>query len=67
MIKKYIIASEYDEEGFDYDGAGDYIYTATNYREHETKKEALAYLKKIYTTMIMVGIYIKRKSLILIV
>ena len=24
MIKKYILAREYDEEGFDYDGAGDY-------------------------------------------
>tara|TARA_R100000995_G_scaffold54277_1_gene26573 strand:+ start:278 stop:541 length:264 start_codon:yes stop_codon:yes gene_type:complete len=44
--KKYIVAKEYDEEGFDYDGAGDYIYTATNYVEHETKKEALEYLQK---------------------
>ena len=44
--KKYIIAYEYDEEGFDADGAGDYFYTATGYREHETKEEALDYLQK---------------------
>ena len=44
--KKYIIAYEYDEEGFDYDGAGDYMYTATNYKEHETKEEALKDLQK---------------------
>ena len=45
-MRKYIIASEYDEEDFDYDGVGDYMYTATNYREHETKEEVLTYLQK---------------------
>jgi len=44
--KKYIIAYEYDEEGFDADGIGDYFYTSTGYREHETKEEALDYLQK---------------------
>tara|TARA_B100001250_G_scaffold413784_1_gene449089 strand:- start:3566 stop:3829 length:264 start_codon:yes stop_codon:yes gene_type:complete len=43
---KYILATDYDEEGFDADGAGDYFYTATNYREHETKEEILTSLQK---------------------
>ena len=44
--KKYIIAYENDEEVFDYDGAVDYMYTDTNYKEHETKEEALKDLQK---------------------
>ena len=48
-MKKYILATDYDEEGFDYDGAGDYFYTATNYDEHDSKEEILTSLKKIYT------------------
>ena len=45
-MKKYILATDYDEEGFDYDGAGDYFYTATNYDEHDSKEEILTSLKK---------------------
>ena len=45
-MKKYILATDYDDEGFDYDGAGDYFYTATNYDEHDSKEEILTSLKK---------------------
>ena len=43
---KYILAQDYDEECFDYDGFGDYIKTSTSYTKMGTKKELLAYLKK---------------------
>ena len=28
--KKYILKTQYEEEGFDYDGVGDYVYTENN-------------------------------------
>ena len=45
-MMKYVLATDYDEECFDYDGIGDYVRTSTNYIEMNTKKELLAYLKK---------------------
>ena len=39
--KKYILKTQYDEEGFDYDGIGDYIYTANNYREFHSLENVL--------------------------
>ena len=44
--KKYILKTQYDEEGFDYDGIGDYIYTANNYREFHSLENMLESLKK---------------------
>ena len=43
---KYVLATDYDEECFDYDGVGDYVRTSTNYIETDTKEELLAYLKR---------------------
>jgi hypothetical protein len=44
--KKYILKTQYDEEGFDYDGIGDYIYTANSYREFHSLENMLESLKK---------------------
>jgi hypothetical protein len=43
---KYILAMDYDEEGFDADGIGDYWYTDTNYKDMDSEEEALSYLQK---------------------
>lgn len=43
---KYLLAMDYDAEGFDADGVGDYWYTDTTYRGMDSKEEALSYLQK---------------------
>ena len=42
---KFIIRMTVDEEGFDADGCGDYIYTDFKYKEFKSKHEALEYLQ----------------------
>jgi len=46
MINNWVLRTEYDAEGFDADGAGDYMYTGVNWQEFETKDEILKYLQK---------------------
>ena len=46
VTERYIWKYWSDEEGFDYDGAGEYWYNEDCYMEFETKEEALAYWKK---------------------
>lgn len=43
---KYILALDYDAEGFDADGIGDYWYTDTNYLDMDSEEKALSYLQK---------------------
>ena len=43
---KYILAMDYDNMGFDADGAGDYWHTDTNYKDMDSEEEALSYLQK---------------------
>ena len=43
---KYLLAMDYDAEGFDADGVGDYWYTDTTYRSMDSEEEALSYLQK---------------------
>ena len=42
----YILKSYSDEEGFDYDGVGDYFYVQEHYMEFTTLEGVLKYLKK---------------------
>ena len=42
---KFILRRTVDEEGFDADGCGDYIYTDYKYKEFKTKDETLKYLQ----------------------
>ena len=46
MKKKYILAMDYDEEDFDYDGGGEFIRTSTNYMEFDSEQDAFIYLNK---------------------
>ena len=43
VTERYIWKYWSDEEGFDYDGAGEYWYNEDCYMEFETKEEALAF------------------------
>ena len=45
-MSKYVLAMDYDEEGFDYDGGGEFIRTSTYYMEFDSEKDALAYLNE---------------------
>ena len=45
-MSKYILAMDYDEEDFDYDGGGEFIRKSTNYMQFDSEKDALAYLNK---------------------
>ena len=33
-MSKYVLAMDYDEEDFDYDGGGEYIRKSTNYMQY---------------------------------
>ena len=46
MIDTWVLRSEFDAEGFDYDGAGDYTYTGIDWTEFNTEAEVLKYLRK---------------------
>ena len=46
MIDTWVLRSEFDAEGFDYDGGGDYIYTGVDWTEFNTEAEVLKYLRK---------------------
>lgn len=43
---KFILRMEYDHEGFDADGCGDYMYSEFSYKEFKSKDDALKYLRK---------------------
>ena len=43
---KFILRIEYDHEGFDADGCGDYMYSEFSYKEFKSKDDALKYLRK---------------------
>jgi hypothetical protein len=45
MINTWVLRTEFDAEGFDYDGAGDYIYTDVDWTEFDTEAEVLKYLR----------------------
>jgi len=46
MIDTWVLRSQFDAEGFDYDGGGDYIYTGVDWTEFNTEAEVLKYLRK---------------------
>ena len=46
MIDTWVLRSQFDAEGFDYDGGGDYIYTSVDWTEFNTEAEVLKYLRK---------------------
>ena len=42
----WVLRTLYDADGFDYDGGGDYTYTATDWKEFKTEDEVLKYLQE---------------------